>query len=212
MIDLRRRAEQQLGPRVLAQSRLSYELELLQIELELQNEELRLSRGDLREARERYQDLYEHAPLGYVTVDTFGRIIESNMRLCEMLGVHRGELTGTLLAVFMSDDDADSLQRHLREVAPESSRTIDLHFVRNDGQVLPVRFDVVLAGDSSYRIAVTRRSSIRDFEEIFASVIATLDAVELEIRKGPEKIAAAIARGREAIGRLRADRRAAAAS
>ncbi|MDB4955438.1 MAG: sigma54 specific transcriptional regulator with sensor, Fis family [Myxococcales bacterium] len=207
MIDLRRRAEEQLGPRVLAQSRLAYELELLQIELELQNEELRMARSDLRDAKQRYLDLYEHGPLGYVAVDTFGRIVESNMRLAEMIAVHHGELCGAPLATFMSDDDADSFQSHLRDVPADSAYHLDVHLVRSDGQVLPVRFDIVIGGDSCYRIAITRRAVMREVEEVFAIVLAALDLVERESRLGPDRAAAAFARGRETIARLRAERR-----
>ena len=207
MIDLRRRAEQQLGPRVLAQSRTAYELELLQIELELQNEELRMTRSDLRDARQRYLDLYEHGPLGYVTVDSFGRIVESNMRLSDMIGVHHGELAGASLTAFMSDDDADSFQSHLRDVPADSADHLDVHLVRNDGQVLPVRLDIVLAGDSSYRIAITRRAATRDLEEVFAAVRAIFEMLAHESKQGPDRMAQALSRGREVLSRLRSERK-----
>jgi PAS domain S-box-containing protein len=205
MIDLRRRAEEQLGPRVLAQSRLAYELELLQIELELQNEELRVTRSDLRDARQRYLELYEHGPLSYVTVDSFGRIAESNMRLSEMLAVHHGELKGARLASFMTDEDADRLQAHLRDVSPDASDHLDVHLVRGDGHVLPVRLDIALADDSSYRIAITRQAAIRDFEEVFATVLAAFDMVERESKAGPDRLTAALTRARETIARMRVD-------
>ena len=53
-------------------TRLIHELRVHQIELEMQNEELRLSEARLEESRSRYADLYDFAPVGYLTLDDGG--------------------------------------------------------------------------------------------------------------------------------------------
>jgi PAS domain S-box-containing protein len=66
---------------------LIHELEVHQIELEIQNEELRSARIDLEQSRNRYADLYEHAPVGYLDLTTDGRIAQSNIAAKAMLGL-----------------------------------------------------------------------------------------------------------------------------
>ncbi len=65
------------------------ELRVHQIELELQNEELKQSQEELVRQRERYYQLFHHAPVGYALIDTNGIIRKANRSLCKML-----ELTG----------------------------------------------------------------------------------------------------------------------
>jgi PAS domain-containing protein len=79
--ELRRRAEAKLKlkPPVLEEVasrevlKLIHELQVHQIELEMQNEELRQAQETIEESRARYSDLYDFAPVGYLTLDTNGR-------------------------------------------------------------------------------------------------------------------------------------------
>lgn len=46
-----------------------HDLETHQIELEMQNEALREAQMQLSEARDQYSELYNQAPIGYLTTD-----------------------------------------------------------------------------------------------------------------------------------------------
>ena len=86
LTDLRRRAEEQLQAESIpeeelspaAAARLIHELRVHRIELEMQNEELRLSQARLEESCSKYADLYDFAPVGYLTLDKLGLVLEAN--------------------------------------------------------------------------------------------------------------------------------------
>jgi len=59
--------------------RLVHELRVHQIELEMQNEELRRAHAELEDSQARFVDLYDFAPVGYVTVSEAGMILQANL-------------------------------------------------------------------------------------------------------------------------------------
>mgnify|MGYP001551303818 FL=1 len=63
-----------------------HELQVHQVELELQNEELQKTQVELAAARDAYARLYDEAPVGYLTIDERGRIVQSNVTFVAMTG------------------------------------------------------------------------------------------------------------------------------
>jgi len=99
--ELRRQAEKQL--RISKQKkttpatteelqRLVQELEVHQIELELQNEELEKASLELERYLQQYTDLYDFAPVGYLTLDQSGVILGINLTGARMMGIERGQI------------------------------------------------------------------------------------------------------------------------
>lgn len=122
--DLRKRAEEGLASEMPSFQKMSreeaqtliHELQVHQIELEMQNDELRQARAELEESRERYSSLYDFAPVGYLTLDRQGRILEANLTAAGQLGVERSLLINKPLLVHVLREDRNMLYMHLREV------------------------------------------------------------------------------------------------
>ena len=104
--------------------RLVYELQVHQIELEMQNDELRLAQLELEVARDRYVDLYDFSPAGYLTLDTHGTIVEANLRSGTLLGSNRKELIGRSFARFVASNDQDIFHRHCQDVLKTGTRQV----------------------------------------------------------------------------------------
>lgn len=123
--DLRRRAMERLAGR---RGRLEdmpsegietliHELEVHQIELEVQNEELRRTQYELAEALERYRDLFDRAPVGYLTLDGEGKVHQANQAAAQLAGRERDELEGRRLEKLVLRPDRDRLWLLLRTAA-----------------------------------------------------------------------------------------------
>ena len=95
-----------LSPAVVL--KLMHELQVHQVELEMQNEELRKTQTLLEEARDRYFDLYDLAPISYCTVSEKGVILEANLAAAELLGEPRSELIGQRISHYISKEFQDT--------------------------------------------------------------------------------------------------------
>src|SRR2546423_13596829 len=72
---------------------------------------LRHPKTELESAIQRYVDLYDFAPIAYMSFDRAGRIEEANLAATELLGEPRDLLIGRPFAFYAAD--LDSLLRHL---------------------------------------------------------------------------------------------------
>lgn len=95
--------------------RLIQDLETHQIELQMQNEELRRLNVELEESREVYSELYNNAPVGYLTVDPSGLIVRANQTASQMLEKPYHAIYGSHMLRFVEREDHQTYLASVRQ-------------------------------------------------------------------------------------------------
>ena len=109
--------------------KLLHELRVHQIELELQNEELRSAQEHLQAAQARYLDLYEQAPVGYLTLDADGLILTANSTAAKLFAAERRPFTGQPLNKFILPEDQDVFYLHRKRLEKGETGTCELRML-----------------------------------------------------------------------------------
>ena len=113
-----------------------------QIELEMQNETLRQAQQALEESRDRYVDLYEFAPVAYLTLTSDGMISEINLAGATLLGWERKKLLHKSLRTFVVAKDQDLWVRTFMSAIKQSEKSrVELSLQRDDGAAFQVQLD-----------------------------------------------------------------------
>ncbi len=114
--------------------RLLHELQVHQVELEMQNAELQESRDRLEVALEKFTDLYDFAPVGYLSVDEQGQILEVNLTGAAMLGAGRSQLLKRRLPTFVAPANRPDFLTFLQRVFTSAEKQVcELSLLRADG-------------------------------------------------------------------------------
>lgn len=175
--DLRRRAldvldrYEKTNPEIFTCNikKLIVELDTNRVELELQNEDLRNAQKEIEISRLNYNELYEFAPVGYLTLDGDYRIVETNRRAAQMLHMSKGQLLNRKLAAFIHFDDQDIFHRHKQQL-------------RDTGQRQSIRLRLKTDNGPLY---VQLESALRfEHEDVAGQVLMTMtDITALELAK-----------------------------
>lgn len=186
--------------------RLVHELQIHQIELQLQNEELREAQVELAHSRDRYADLYDFAPIGYLTLDRKGAIREANLTAASMLGVERRSLAGMNFGKFVESDSQDHWYLYRRAVFAEDTKLgceLDLQIAQRGA--LAVSLEGIAFGSGECRCC---RLALDDITERREAEIA-LHALNIDLAHSlddrSDRLRSSIARIRllsEAVSRL----------
>ena len=149
--------------------RLLHELQVHQVELEMQNETLRQNQDELAAMRDRYVDLYDFAPVGYMTLTADGMIEEVNVTAVKLVGAERKDLLQRRFTSLVIAEDQDRCKELLLGVIDHAEpRRIELTMQRRDGTVFQAQLDFatqkVGAGDTALRIALTDISERKQLE------------------------------------------------
>jgi PAS domain S-box-containing protein len=159
--------------------RLVHELQVHQIELELQNEELQGARAELEAGVERYSDLYDFAPIGYVTLDGDGTIGQVNLSGARLLGLERSRLVGARFGLFVSPEYRPAFNALLEKVFESQAKQVcDLTIGPEKSAPLWVHIEAVASDDGGRecRAVLTDITERRRIEETLRFRLSLLDS------------------------------------
>jgi diguanylate cyclase (GGDEF)-like protein/PAS domain S-box-containing protein len=133
-------------PKNMAQSaeELLHELRVHQVELEMQNEALRQTQQALEESRDRYIDLYEFAPVAYLTLSEKGLITELNLTAVTLMGQERNKLIKkNFRALVVNEDQSRWINHFMVAMNQTDSLNIELSLKHGNGTVFQALLECV---------------------------------------------------------------------
>ena len=121
-------------------------------------------------ATQRFVDLYDFAPIAYVSFDRTGRIEEANLAVTELLGESRDLLIGRPFAFYVAD--LDLFMRHLLNCRTSQQRTkTELQLKSKKGERIPALLystpinSTTRNGALLYQTAIVDLTERKHFEE-----------------------------------------------
>jgi len=178
LIKMRKAAENQLAdapkPDYRSVEELLHELQVHQIELEMQNDELKRAQVTIEQMRDRYIDLYELAPVGYLTLTPKCRISEVNLTCAKMLGLERSKIINRSFSGFVSPEDSDKWHLYFKNVLLHNSQqNCELKLRHSDVSFSYARLDCLRVGTEgahSVRVALTDITERKNLEQAIVVV------------------------------------------
>ena len=151
--------------------RLLHELQVHQVELEMQNAELLGARNRMETLLEKYTDFYDFAPVGYLSLNEQGQILEVNLNGAALLGVSRGQLLQRRLPPFIAPASRPTFLAFLKRVfAGGGKQVCEATILRERGESVWADFHGTCALSSNSpqkwcRVVVTDITILKRAEE-----------------------------------------------
>src|SRR5207237_1443989 len=133
-------------------------------ELRQQNDALAVANEKIAAERQRYVDLFELAPDGYIVTDAVGTIREANRAALLLLGVTRSFAVGKPLVIFTSPGRRREMRLVLARMA-KGRRIRDWDFVFQPRQAPPIVVSVSVDTQPTESGRVELRWMLRDVTE-----------------------------------------------
>ncbi len=130
--------------------------------------ELTVTKRELRAARDRYTQLFDISPVGNVTLDNLGRVMEVNLTAAKLLDVIREDMVGKEFVSFAAARDKASITEHFRRCKALGQATCELHLLSSKGEEAPVELHS-LCCMSSAEPQTACRTSIADISDRVAA-------------------------------------------
>lgn len=172
--------------------RLLHELQVHQIELEMQNAELCQARDEVEKLLKKYTDLYDFAPVGYVTLDRKGAIRSINLTGAGLLGIERSRLIGRRFEHVVATPFRPEFAAFLvKAFASPNKEVCEAELVKDGKSSFFVQVEAVAdASGDECRVVLIDISERRQAEEEIKKLNADLSARTAELENTNQELAA----------------------
>ena len=180
-------ASRETNGNALDQTKLIHELQVHQIEMEMQGESLKQAHAALETSHNRYLDLYELSPVGYLTLTPTGEIAEINMTGAQLFGLDRSGLLKRDFSAFVSREDSERWRQFFQSLVRQGGDgKAEFRLVRNDLNLIDLRLDCLAVRrepeEFVIHVAMTditarkdAEKRLRDQEHLFRVIAERLD-------------------------------------
>lgn len=147
-----------------------YELQVHKVELvlEMQVEALREAHAELTDSRDRYQNLFDFAPIGYLSLTDDGHIFEANHSATKLLGIVASQIAKLDFEEFVAVPDRDRWHQKVNAAKANGNQySFNQILIRSDQTPIYAHLDCKYI--NSGRCLRTLRIALRDVSEQFAT-------------------------------------------
>ena len=151
--------------------KLLHGLQVQQADLERQNHELCSAKHKLERSQVRYFEMYDLAPVGYLTTSEQGLILEANLTAASLIGVERAALVTQLFFDYIHPDDQDMCNMHRSLLLSTGTpQKCELRLLKKDGGYIWVTLEAVATheretGENVVRVVMIDISERKQVED-----------------------------------------------
>lgn len=185
-LQLRQKAERSVAMADIDMSQLSeleikniiHDLEVHRIELEMQNDELQRANKELEQAKRKYAELFEFAPVGYLTLDRRYRITDANLTFAQLVGAPGKKILSAAFTDFICPDSQDMFHFAIGRLQDTyEKQTIAIQLKQVNDYVFWVHLQMTLRdGSQSYLVSVSDVTQQTQAEQEIAKLNNRIEA------------------------------------
>lgn len=159
------------------------ELQIVEEELRQQNEQLIYSREITEAERQRYQNLFEFAPNGYLVTDSLGIIQQANYGAASLLSVRQYHLIGKPLVVFIAEQHRSQFVSHIKKLQHLQEWEIDFQPRKGELFSASVRVNPISDSEGKQTGLLWSITDISDRKKLEAALRQDSDILETRVKE-----------------------------
>lgn len=163
---------------ILENALLLEELSQQQINLEAYNKELRQTKRALEVSRYRYQDLYDQAPVGYLTINANGKIQKANQTVANLFRIPKAKMREKSIAEFIFQEDKEEFNLYHSNFMDSIPYASEIRMIRSNGTVFHAHLE---------NLAILKKDGSVDQVRITIYDINSQKLIELALKESEQR-------------------------